>query len=155
MALPVKQEVVITHLSFLPQIIDENGSVLPPGREGDIAIRMDTKRPFTFFTRYLVSRKWACRAPAEACSVVCIHTGRSPGHKRCCGSSQFDRVLTCKTSVLPPVLLQTYCVISSSVSALGISFPSGTSTHKLLRSRGGKQAVKDTMGSVQRGKTCL
>ncbi|KAM6407471.1 acyl-coenzyme A synthetase ACSM3, mitochondrial-like [Rhynochetos jubatus] len=35
------------------QIIDENGSGLPPGNEGDIAIKMDAKRPFTFFTRYL------------------------------------------------------------------------------------------------------
>ncbi|NXH70371.1 ACSM4 synthetase, partial [Hydrobates tethys] len=35
------------------QIIDENGSVLPPGKEGDIAIKMDAKRPFTFFTQYL------------------------------------------------------------------------------------------------------
>ncbi|NXI94638.1 ACSM4 synthetase, partial [Psophia crepitans] len=35
------------------QIIDENGSILPPGKEGDIAIKVDAKRPFTFFTRYL------------------------------------------------------------------------------------------------------
>ncbi|KAM9556850.1 acyl-coenzyme A synthetase ACSM4, mitochondrial-like isoform 1-T2 [Guaruba guarouba] len=35
------------------QIIDENGSVLPPGKEGDIAIKVDAKRPFTFFTRYV------------------------------------------------------------------------------------------------------
>ncbi|XP_032559407.1 acyl-coenzyme A synthetase ACSM4, mitochondrial-like isoform X3 [Chiroxiphia lanceolata] len=34
-------------------IIDENGSVLPPGEEGDIAIKVDAKRPFTFFTRYV------------------------------------------------------------------------------------------------------
>uniref|UniRef100_A0A8B9C7T1 medium-chain acyl-CoA ligase n=1 Tax=Anser brachyrhynchus TaxID=132585 RepID=A0A8B9C7T1_9AVES len=35
------------------QIIDEKGSVLPPGKEGDIAIKIDAKRPFTFFTRYV------------------------------------------------------------------------------------------------------
>ncbi|KAF1580852.1 UNVERIFIED_CONTAM: Acyl-coenzyme A synthetase ACSM4, mitochondrial, partial [Eudyptes robustus] len=35
------------------QIIDENGSVLSPGKEGDIAIKMDVKWPFTFLTRYL------------------------------------------------------------------------------------------------------
>uniref|UniRef100_A0A8C6NFJ0 medium-chain acyl-CoA ligase n=1 Tax=Melopsittacus undulatus TaxID=13146 RepID=A0A8C6NFJ0_MELUD len=35
------------------QIIDENGSVLPPGKEGDIAIKVDAKWPFTFFTRYV------------------------------------------------------------------------------------------------------
>uniref|UniRef100_A0A493TU81 medium-chain acyl-CoA ligase n=1 Tax=Anas platyrhynchos platyrhynchos TaxID=8840 RepID=A0A493TU81_ANAPP len=35
------------------QIIDEKGSVLPPGEEGDIAIKIDAKRPFTFFTRYV------------------------------------------------------------------------------------------------------
>uniref|UniRef100_A0A8B9C5H6 medium-chain acyl-CoA ligase n=1 Tax=Anser brachyrhynchus TaxID=132585 RepID=A0A8B9C5H6_9AVES len=34
-------------------IIDEKGSVLPPGKEGDIAIKIDAKRPFTFFTRYV------------------------------------------------------------------------------------------------------
>ncbi|XP_074741891.1 acyl-coenzyme A synthetase ACSM4, mitochondrial-like isoform X2 [Strix uralensis] len=34
-------------------IIDENGNVLPPGKEGDIAIKMDAKRPFAFFTRYV------------------------------------------------------------------------------------------------------
>uniref|UniRef100_A0A8B9ZQW4 medium-chain acyl-CoA ligase n=1 Tax=Anas zonorhyncha TaxID=75864 RepID=A0A8B9ZQW4_9AVES len=34
-------------------IIDEKGSVLPPGEEGDIAIKIDAKRPFTFFTRYV------------------------------------------------------------------------------------------------------
>ncbi|XP_017668820.1 PREDICTED: acyl-coenzyme A synthetase ACSM4, mitochondrial-like isoform X3 [Lepidothrix coronata] len=34
-------------------IIDGNGSVLPPGKEGDIAIKVDAKRPFTFFTRYV------------------------------------------------------------------------------------------------------
>uniref|UniRef100_A0A8B9F428 medium-chain acyl-CoA ligase n=1 Tax=Amazona collaria TaxID=241587 RepID=A0A8B9F428_9PSIT len=35
------------------QIIDENGSVLPAGKEGDIAIKVDAKWPFTFFTRYV------------------------------------------------------------------------------------------------------
>ncbi|XP_027634531.2 acyl-coenzyme A synthetase ACSM4, mitochondrial-like [Falco peregrinus] len=35
------------------QVIDEKGSVLPPGKEGDIAIKMGAKRPFTFFTRYV------------------------------------------------------------------------------------------------------
>ncbi|XP_051663190.1 acyl-coenzyme A synthetase ACSM4, mitochondrial-like isoform X3 [Manacus candei] len=34
-------------------IIDGNGSVLPPGEEGDIAIKVDAKRPFTFFTQYV------------------------------------------------------------------------------------------------------
>uniref|UniRef100_A0A672TNC2 medium-chain acyl-CoA ligase n=1 Tax=Strigops habroptila TaxID=2489341 RepID=A0A672TNC2_STRHB len=38
------------------QIIDENGSVLPPGKEGDIAIKVDAKQPFTFFTRYVVMK---------------------------------------------------------------------------------------------------
>uniref|UniRef100_A0A8V5GUR4 medium-chain acyl-CoA ligase n=1 Tax=Melopsittacus undulatus TaxID=13146 RepID=A0A8V5GUR4_MELUD len=33
--------------------VDENGSVLPPGKEGDIAIKVDAKWPFTFFTRYV------------------------------------------------------------------------------------------------------
>ncbi|XP_062444034.1 acyl-coenzyme A synthetase ACSM4, mitochondrial-like [Rhea pennata] len=35
------------------QIIDENSSILPPGKEGDIAIRIDAKWPFTFFNHYL------------------------------------------------------------------------------------------------------
>ncbi|XP_009937502.1 acyl-coenzyme A synthetase ACSM4, mitochondrial-like [Opisthocomus hoazin] len=35
------------------QIVDENGSVLPPGKEGDIAINMSPKRPFPFFTQYV------------------------------------------------------------------------------------------------------
>ncbi|XP_054246802.1 acyl-coenzyme A synthetase ACSM4, mitochondrial-like [Indicator indicator] len=35
------------------QIIDENGSALPAGKEGDIAIKVDAKQPFTFFTQYL------------------------------------------------------------------------------------------------------
>uniref|UniRef100_A0A8B9LZ41 medium-chain acyl-CoA ligase n=1 Tax=Accipiter nisus TaxID=211598 RepID=A0A8B9LZ41_9AVES len=41
------------HLPFLLQIIDENGGVLPPGKGGDIAIKMDAKQPFTFFSQYL------------------------------------------------------------------------------------------------------
>ncbi|XP_025967846.1 acyl-coenzyme A synthetase ACSM4, mitochondrial-like isoform X2 [Dromaius novaehollandiae] len=35
------------------QIVDENGSILPPGKEGDIAIKISAKRPFTFFNHYL------------------------------------------------------------------------------------------------------
>ncbi|NXA38512.1 ACSM4 synthetase, partial [Eudromia elegans] len=35
------------------QILDENGSVLPSEKEGDIAIKINAKRPFTFFSRYL------------------------------------------------------------------------------------------------------
>ncbi|NXX37823.1 ACSM4 synthetase, partial [Tricholaema leucomelas] len=35
------------------QIVDETGSALPPGTEGDIAIKVGAKRPFTFFTQYL------------------------------------------------------------------------------------------------------
>ena len=73
----LKWEVLITHLPFLLQIIDENGSVLPPGNEGDIAIKMDAKQPFTFFTRYLLSQKWISGEPVQACSMVCIYTNRS------------------------------------------------------------------------------
>ncbi|KAJ6659745.1 hypothetical protein lerEdw1_018460, partial [Lerista edwardsae] len=35
------------------QIIDENGNILPRGEEGDIAIRIPSKRPFCFFSRYV------------------------------------------------------------------------------------------------------
>ncbi|XP_070617325.1 acyl-coenzyme A synthetase ACSM4, mitochondrial-like [Erythrolamprus reginae] len=35
------------------QIIDEDGKILPPGEEGDIAIRMKPKRPFSFFSHYV------------------------------------------------------------------------------------------------------
>uniref|UniRef100_A0A670K3Y4 medium-chain acyl-CoA ligase n=1 Tax=Podarcis muralis TaxID=64176 RepID=A0A670K3Y4_PODMU len=35
------------------QIIDENGNILPRGEEGDIAIRIKSKRPFCFFSRYV------------------------------------------------------------------------------------------------------
>ncbi|XP_066496574.1 acyl-coenzyme A synthetase ACSM3, mitochondrial-like isoform X3 [Tiliqua scincoides] len=34
------------------QIIDENGNILPPGKEGDIAIRIQPVRPFCLFTQY-------------------------------------------------------------------------------------------------------
>lgn len=44
-------------MPFLLQIVDENGSVLPPEKEGDIAIKIDAKWPFTFFTRYVVKSK--------------------------------------------------------------------------------------------------
>ncbi|XP_062999608.1 acyl-coenzyme A synthetase ACSM4, mitochondrial-like [Elgaria multicarinata webbii] len=35
------------------QIIDENCNILPHGEEGDIAIRIKPKRPFSFFSRYV------------------------------------------------------------------------------------------------------
>ncbi|VFV41966.1 acyl-coenzyme a synthetase [Lynx pardinus] len=35
------------------QIIDENGNVLPPGKEGEIALRLQTTRPFCFFSEYV------------------------------------------------------------------------------------------------------
>ncbi|XP_048350656.1 acyl-coenzyme A synthetase ACSM3, mitochondrial-like isoform X1 [Sphaerodactylus townsendi] len=34
------------------QIIDEDGNILPPGKEGDIAIRIKPTRPFPLFTQY-------------------------------------------------------------------------------------------------------
>uniref|UniRef100_A0A8B9C6B8 medium-chain acyl-CoA ligase n=1 Tax=Anser brachyrhynchus TaxID=132585 RepID=A0A8B9C6B8_9AVES len=46
------------------QIIDEKGSVLPPGKEGDIAIKIDAKRPFTFFTRYVVVKAFVVLSPS-------------------------------------------------------------------------------------------
>ncbi|XP_063171115.1 acyl-coenzyme A synthetase ACSM3, mitochondrial-like isoform X2 [Candoia aspera] len=33
-------------------IIDENGNILPPGKEGDIALRIKPTRPFCLFTQY-------------------------------------------------------------------------------------------------------
>ncbi|XP_078521216.1 acyl-coenzyme A synthetase ACSM3, mitochondrial-like isoform X1 [Lissotriton helveticus] len=35
------------------QIIDENENILPPGKEGDIAIRVKPKRPFSLFSEYI------------------------------------------------------------------------------------------------------
>ncbi|XP_033079394.1 acyl-coenzyme A synthetase ACSM4, mitochondrial [Trachypithecus francoisi] len=35
------------------QIIDENGNVLPPGKEGEIALRLKSTRPFCFFSEYV------------------------------------------------------------------------------------------------------
>ncbi|KAM3826823.1 acyl-coenzyme A synthetase ACSM4, mitochondrial-like [Vipera latastei] len=35
------------------QIVDEEGEILPLGQEGNIAIRMKPKRPFSFFSRYV------------------------------------------------------------------------------------------------------
>uniref|UniRef100_A0A8D0GIY8 medium-chain acyl-CoA ligase n=1 Tax=Sphenodon punctatus TaxID=8508 RepID=A0A8D0GIY8_SPHPU len=35
------------------KIIDENGNILPPGEEGDIAIRVKPTRPFSLFTQYI------------------------------------------------------------------------------------------------------
>ncbi|XP_063170691.1 acyl-coenzyme A synthetase ACSM4, mitochondrial-like [Candoia aspera] len=35
------------------QIIDEDGKILPRGEEGDIAIRIKSKRPFSFFSCYV------------------------------------------------------------------------------------------------------
>nr|KAF6439640.1 acyl-CoA synthetase medium chain family member 4 [Rousettus aegyptiacus] len=34
------------------QIIDENGHTLPPGKEGDIAVRLTSTRPFYLFSKY-------------------------------------------------------------------------------------------------------
>ncbi|XP_077173179.1 acyl-coenzyme A synthetase ACSM3, mitochondrial-like isoform X1 [Paroedura picta] len=34
------------------QIIDEDGNIVPPGKEGDIAIRIKPTRPFSLFTQY-------------------------------------------------------------------------------------------------------
>uniref|UniRef100_A0A670YM56 medium-chain acyl-CoA ligase n=1 Tax=Pseudonaja textilis TaxID=8673 RepID=A0A670YM56_PSETE len=34
------------------QIVDEDGKILPHGQEGDIAIRIKPKRPFSFFSHY-------------------------------------------------------------------------------------------------------
>ncbi|KAL7979189.1 hypothetical protein Chor_015213 [Crotalus horridus] len=41
--------------SYDVQIVDEEGKILPPGQEGDIAIRIKPKRPFSFFSRYVDS----------------------------------------------------------------------------------------------------
>uniref|UniRef100_A0A8C8RBI5 medium-chain acyl-CoA ligase n=1 Tax=Pelusios castaneus TaxID=367368 RepID=A0A8C8RBI5_9SAUR len=35
------------------QVIDENANVLPPGKEGDIAIRIKPTRPFSLFSHYV------------------------------------------------------------------------------------------------------
>ncbi|NDJ00195.1 AMP-binding protein, partial [Flavobacterium sp. LaA7.5] len=35
------------------QIIDENGDVLPPGKEGDISIRLTPTRHFSLFSKYV------------------------------------------------------------------------------------------------------
>ncbi|KAL8175460.1 UNVERIFIED_CONTAM: Acyl-coenzyme A synthetase acsm5, mitochondrial [Gekko kuhli] len=35
------------------QIVDDQGNILPPGKEGDIAIQVHPKRPFCFFSQYL------------------------------------------------------------------------------------------------------
>uniref|UniRef100_G1TRL7 medium-chain acyl-CoA ligase n=1 Tax=Oryctolagus cuniculus TaxID=9986 RepID=G1TRL7_RABIT len=40
-------------LPYDVQIIDENGSVLPPGKEGEIALRVKSTRPFCFFSEYV------------------------------------------------------------------------------------------------------
>lgn len=40
--------------SFL-QIIDDHGTVVPVGKEGNIAIRVQPERPFCMFSEYLVS----------------------------------------------------------------------------------------------------
>ncbi|XP_054300518.1 acyl-coenzyme A synthetase ACSM4, mitochondrial [Pongo pygmaeus] len=40
-------------LPYDVQIIDENGKVLPPGKEGEIALRLKSTRPFCFFSEYV------------------------------------------------------------------------------------------------------
>ncbi|XP_055483417.1 acyl-coenzyme A synthetase ACSM4, mitochondrial isoform X3 [Psammomys obesus] len=35
------------------QIIDENGNILPTGKEGEIALRLESTRPFCFFSEYV------------------------------------------------------------------------------------------------------
>ncbi|PNI21071.1 ACSM4 isoform 2 [Pan troglodytes] len=40
-------------LPYDVQIIDENGNVLPPGKEGEIALRLKPTRPFCFFSKYV------------------------------------------------------------------------------------------------------
>ncbi|KAM5331644.1 acyl-coenzyme A synthetase ACSM4, mitochondrial isoform 2-T2 [Glossophaga mutica] len=34
-------------------VIDENGNILPPGKEGEIALRLQSTRPFYFFSEYV------------------------------------------------------------------------------------------------------
>ncbi|XP_075422127.1 acyl-coenzyme A synthetase ACSM3, mitochondrial-like [Ascaphus truei] len=34
------------------QIVDENGNILPPGREGEIAVRISPRKPFCLFSQY-------------------------------------------------------------------------------------------------------
>uniref|UniRef100_M3YP11 medium-chain acyl-CoA ligase n=1 Tax=Mustela putorius furo TaxID=9669 RepID=M3YP11_MUSPF len=41
-------------LPYDVQIIDENGNILPPGKEGEIALRPKSTRPFCFFSEYVV-----------------------------------------------------------------------------------------------------
>ncbi|XP_059272045.1 acyl-coenzyme A synthetase ACSM4, mitochondrial [Mustela nigripes] len=40
-------------LPYDVQIIDENGNILPPGKEGEIALRLKSTRPFCFFSEYV------------------------------------------------------------------------------------------------------
>nr|XP_003478236.1 acyl-coenzyme A synthetase ACSM4, mitochondrial [Cavia porcellus] len=40
-------------LPYDVQIIDEKGDILPPGKEGDIALRLKSTRPFCFFSEYV------------------------------------------------------------------------------------------------------
>uniref|UniRef100_A0A8C0AM98 medium-chain acyl-CoA ligase n=1 Tax=Bos mutus grunniens TaxID=30521 RepID=A0A8C0AM98_BOSMU len=40
-------------LPYDVQIIDENGNILPPGKEGEIALRLTSTRPFCFFSEYV------------------------------------------------------------------------------------------------------
>ncbi|KAL6085988.1 hypothetical protein STEG23_023125 [Scotinomys teguina] len=40
-------------LPYDVQIIDENGNILPPGKEGEIALRLKSTRPFSFFSEYV------------------------------------------------------------------------------------------------------
>ncbi|XP_075384476.1 acyl-coenzyme A synthetase ACSM4, mitochondrial [Tenrec ecaudatus] len=40
-------------LPYDVQIIDENGNVLPRGKEGEIALRLTSTRPFCFFSEYV------------------------------------------------------------------------------------------------------
>lgn len=48
-----------TALWSLCQIVDDEGNILPPGQEGNIAVRVRPTRPFCFFSCYLVSgREW-------------------------------------------------------------------------------------------------
>ncbi|XP_071616484.1 acyl-coenzyme A synthetase ACSM4, mitochondrial-like isoform X2 [Heliangelus exortis] len=53
---------------FDVQIIDKNANILPPGQQGEIAVRVKPIRPLGFFSEYVVVKAFVVLSPTFSCS---------------------------------------------------------------------------------------
>lgn len=88
------------------QIIDDRGAILPAGEEGNIAIRVQPRRPFCMFSEYLVSWSWPVCA--------CWGAQEGPGTRYCWLTEEHNFIQHLhKVSSYP---LQCACICSLRVS---------------------------------------